>query len=427
MERPILFGTPSGARAAVADLIARDHKVLRTADIGAAVQECRRRLPAAAVLPWDGGPGEADVLRFLREYGGRAPVFLYTEGPPPAGAVRRALAAGAREVLDAAAPDFAAKLRRRLGAVRLGDAEERARVNLLARHNVIGASPAMHDVFRRAIKASYFDNVPVLIEGEPGTPGRRVASAIVYLDPTRVRMPFFALGCAELGRVLARLRSLTAARGRTVAEQWRGLLSAASGGTLFLDGIGALAADLQPILAGAMRRQPPPVRVIATAERPPQELVAAGRLDAALADRLSLFRILLPPLRGRPEDIAAQARHVLDSAGVGSAAEFGPGVVEVLQRLPWEGNTAQLEGVLRRALTVKKGGAELLLDDLPAWVRRIDADAPLPPAVPHPGDEVRGAGLDLAADELERQWLRTLLSRQPAATTPEDVRPDHSV
>jgi DNA-binding NtrC family response regulator len=439
MEPPILFGAPPGVRAgAVAELLARDYEVLRTADLAAAFQECRQRLPAAVVLPFDAGTGEEEVLRFLRAYGRRTPVFLYVEeGTPPEEAAQRALTAGAREVLDATAPDFGAELRRRLarllGDQRLRHAEEHARAKLLARHNVVGASPAMHDVFRRAITANQFDNLPVLIEGEPGTPRRRVASAVLYLDPTRVRMPFFALGCAELGGVLDKLRGLGRADARTVAEQWRGLLRAASGGTIFLDAIGALKPDLQRTLVEVMCRRPPALRVIATTERPAEELVATGRLDAELAAWFGLFRIPLPPLRGRPEDIAAQARHVLDSAGAESATDFGPGVIEALQRLPWEGNTAQLEGVLLRALTDTKRGTVLRLDDLPAWVHPAGPHAPPPRPVPHPGDAagaeglVTGVPLGLIADEFERRALRTLLSRQGVAEIPEGARPDHSV
>src|SRR5207247_2576827 len=84
-------------------------------------------------------------------------------------------------------------------------------------HDVVGDSPAMRDVFRRAIKANRFHDLPVLIEGEKGTPKRRLAAAILYLDPQRVRMPFFALGCAGLGRVLGILPGLGAPDARAVA------------------------------------------------------------------------------------------------------------------------------------------------------------------------------------------------------------------
>jgi DNA-binding NtrC family response regulator len=213
-----------------------------------------------------------------------------------------------------------------------------------------------------------------------------------------------------------------------VPEQWQELLRAARGGTIFLDRLGWLDTELQHGLLEVVRRRPTEVRLIAATERPADELVDAGALDPELWSWLSLFRIPLPPLRGRPEDIAAQALHVLDTQpadGASAVTSFGPGVLERLQRLPWEGNTAQLEVVLRQALAVNHGGPTLDLDDLPPWVREVDPEGPLPEPVPHPGDWVdEGHALDLAAEEYERRLLRALMSRQSRA---EPVRPDYDV
>jgi DNA-binding NtrC family response regulator len=289
--------------------------------------------------------------------------------------------------------------------------QKQARAQLFAPYDVIGDSPAMHDVFRRAMKASQFQDLPVLIEGARGTPKRRVAFAIFHLDRARVKMPFFALRCADLPRVLA-------TGGRTAADGWRDLLRVARGGTLFLDEVGDLAPEFQRILRAVARPPSANVRVLAAAERPAEELVRAGRLDAELSAWLTLFRIPLPPLRGRPEDVAAQARHVLQTARAGCAravTDFGPGVLERLQRLPWEENTRQLEALLRRALRAKRDGAILLLEDLPAWLRGVQPDGALPEPVPHPGDCIATEmsdevnALDLAAEEYERRLLQRLL------------------
>jgi DNA-binding NtrC family response regulator len=125
-------------------------------------------------------------------------------------------------------------------------------------------------------------------------------------------------------------------------------------------------------------------------------------------------------LRGRPEDVAAQAQHLLDTCVLDDGppvSTFGPGVLETLQRLPWQGNTLELEAVLRQALADKVSGTRLLLADLPAWVREAPAETPEP--VPHPGDWVSAATpegahpLDAAAEEYERRLLRRLLGRTP--------------
>jgi DNA-binding NtrC family response regulator len=425
MDLPILFGAPSGRAGAVANLLARDYPVLHAADLTVALAECRRHVPPAAVLPMPHGAAAEDVLRFLREQGRRTTVFLYTEGAIDAEESHRYLAAGARAMLDASAPDFAVDLARRLMWVlrekELRHAEDESLARLFARHDVVGASPAMRDAFRRALKANRFADLPVVIEGAKGTPKRRLAAAILYLDPDRIRMPFFALNCSGLGSVLGNVPGLAGGKAQADAEQWQQLLKGARGGTLFLDDIGTLDRELQPFLLNVVRR-PAEMRIIVATEQPMEELVRQGALDAQLADWLGLFRIPLPSLRGRPEDITAQARHALFT--LRPDAEFGPGVLEVLQRLPWEGNTMQLEAVVRQAAEARKEDTTLRLEDFPPWVGAVRADAPLPSPVPHPGDWTDGTDLmDVAAEEYERRLLRDLLQRHE----PAEVHPHHSL
>jgi DNA-binding NtrC family response regulator len=321
--------------------------------------------------------------------------------------------------MDAGAPDFADELLLQLKRV-LHDrerrqAEDEALIRLFACHDVIGQSPAMRDVFRRALKANRFQDLPVVIEGEKGTPKYRLAAAILYLDPDRIRQPFFALSCLGLGRVLGNLPGQVSAS----TEQWQQLLRAAQGGTLFLDEIGALDRELQPLLLAAAGHSAD-LRVIVATDRPVAELVEQGVLDADLADLLGVFRIPLPSLRGRPEDIAAQAEHTLLT--LHPDAEFGPGVLEALQRLPWEGNTMQLEAVLRQALEATGEGTTLRLDDLPSWVAAARLNARMPQLTSHPGDWSYGLNpLDTAADEYERRLLWNLLERQEMG----EVQPDH--
>jgi DNA-binding NtrC family response regulator len=421
MRLPIVVGAPSGVRAGtVADLLARDHEVVRTTDAASAVRECRRVHAVAAVLPFTADAG-AEVLRFLREPGRRTAVFLCTEsGAASPDAAQQALAAGARGVLDARAPDFAEDLSRRVDRLvrerRLRHEEDRTLALLFARFDLAGSSPAMRDVFRRALKASQFNDLPVLIEGERGTPKRRLVSAVLHLDPSRARVPFFALDGRDAERFLC----------ASGPDPWHSLLRAGRGGTVFLDRVDALDRPWQLALAEAVCRQPAGVRLIAATERPAEELVRQGVLEPELSLCLSLFRIPLPPLRGRPDDVAAQARHVLRGAAEGSSPVMGfePGLLDRLTRLPWAGNTAELEGLLRSALPGARGRT-LRLEDMPGWVREWPADAPSPHAPPHPGDCADDdAATDGAAVEYERRLLQAVLSRQAGGGL---VRPDHEV
>ncbi len=417
MRLPIVVAAPPGARGgAVADLLARDQDVLRAADVASALRECRRSRAVAAVLPFPGG-AEDEVLRFLGERGRRTAVFLYTEPGQAAAGAERVLSAGARGVTDAAAPDFADDLCRRLTGLvrrrRLRDEEDRALAALFARFELAGRSPAMRDVFRRALKASRFADLPVLVEGARGTPKRRLVSAILHLDPARAPTPFIALDGRDAGRIL----------GSAAGDPWQALLRAGRGGTVFLDRVEALLPEWQRALAAVICRRPAGPRVIAATERPADELVADGVLDAELCMALSLFRVPLPSLGGRPEDVAAQALRLLRAAATEEAPPatgFEPGLLDRLGRLPWPGNTAELEGVLRPALAGARG-RPLCLEDQPAPVRDWPADAPLPEPVPHPGGGDDDTPADVAA-EFERRLLRSLLSRQD-----ESVRPDHEV
>ena len=102
--------------------------------------------------------------------------------------------------------------------------------------------------------------------------------------------------------------------------------------------------------------------------------------------------------------------------------DFDPKALEALQHLPWEGNTMELEAVLREALDGKKDGTTLRLDDLPEWIATESRKAELPQPVPHPGDWSEGLDpIDVAAEGYERRLLRNLLERKAAGP----VRPDH--
>jgi DNA-binding NtrC family response regulator len=302
--------------------------------------------------------------------------------------------------------------------------EDHSLAMLFARHDLAGSSPAMRDVFRRALKATQFTHLPVLIEGERGTPKRRLVSAILHLDPTRVRTPFFALDGRDIGRILG---APGGGKPPALPEPWQRLLRAGRGGTVFLDNVAALGRDWQRALAEAICLRPSDLRLIAATERPVEDLIDEGILDEKLASWLTLFRIQLPPLRGRPEDVEAQARHALRAAaadGASAVTHFAPGVLDLLRRLPWEGNTAELEAVLRAAGANARGPA-LGLDDLPVWVRQWPADASLPEPLPHTGDFADDdLEMNATAVEFERRVLRALLSHLAGE---EDVRPDYEV
>ena len=170
----------------------------------------------------------------------------------------------------------------------------------------------------------------------------------------------------------------------------RGLVEIANGGALFLDEVGELPLALQAKLltfldAGRFRRlggsveQTSSARIVAATNRDLEAAVAAGTFREDLWFRLSVFRIDVPPLRVRPEDVLPLAEGILRelSAELGRrGATLGARARDRLLRYPFPGNVRELRNVLERAL-VLEGGPELglVLLDGPAAASSGAADA----------------------------------------------------
>jgi two-component system response regulator HupR/HoxA len=310
--------------------------------------------------------------------------------------------------------------------------EQQALALLFSEYGLVGPSTDMQEVFRRALKASHFRDLPAVIVGGSGTPRGRLAVAIHNFDPQRNRRPFFSLDCTDLAKVLVDSAKREPDRAsRTALSGWCGLFRAADGGTLFLDRVSELAPELQTALLGWSRSgRPAPdaadvvrgVRILAGDERPLDEAAAAGRLLPALATWLGLFRIELPALRGHPEDVAAQARRALRTYQTGRervVLDFHPEALALLQRLLWAGNTRQLERTVRDALAHKERGTLLRLAELPAWVHEAPRD--LPPARDGSDDAPARAEVpyqEWKLEEFERRLLRSVAGRFLSDSSP---------
>jgi transcriptional regulator with GAF, ATPase, and Fis domain len=162
----------------------------------------------------------------------------------------------------------------------------------------------------------------------------------------------------------------------------QGVFELANGGTVFLDELGELALDLQPKLlrvleqrevkrVGGYKPIKVDVRVVAATNRDLEEEVAAGRFREDLFYRLSVVRVLIPPLRSRKEDLALLIEHFLRSGKYNRTREGGRRVMGVsrtaMERLveyEWPGNVRELANVIERAVSFADG--ELIeVRDLP--------------------------------------------------------------
>ena len=353
---------------------------------------CELGSPSIIVLPFDGAasPETAATLEFVRSFARHAAILVYTDTSQlPIALYCRPLAAGARQILNEQSPtfreDLTAAVERLTHDLEAQFQEQHQLGEVFAGCGLIGRSAAMREVFRRAIKASHFSDLPLLILGETGTGKQRLAEAIHALDPRRRDKPFITINCAALSKTLAESELFGHGKGAfsgATAER-KGLFRAANGGTLMLDEIGELDLDLQPKLLRVLQERrllpvgedyehPIDVRVIAATNRPLEQMIADNKFREDLYQRLNVFRIHLPPLRERPDDVELQARFFLDRYQDDKAnrvIDFEPRALEVLRSLSWEGNTRQLENCIREALAEREGtGPRLEMTDLPRWV-----------------------------------------------------------
>ncbi|WP_253894941.1 sigma 54-dependent Fis family transcriptional regulator [Corallococcus exercitus] len=208
-------------------------------------------------------------------------------------------------------------------------------------------------------------NATVLLEGETGTGKSRAAQAI-HRSGARANAPFLVVDCGALPANLLESELFGHEKGAfTGAIQRRvGAFEEADGGTIFLDEIGELPAELQPKLLrvlenreirrlGSNTYQPVNVRVIAATHRDLRHEVQEGRFRADLYFRLAVVGISIPSLRERTEDIPFIVERIL--AGLGATPEqqaklTTPDFLARLQRAAWPGNVRELRNHLERCL-----------------------------------------------------------------------------
>ena len=208
----------------------------------------------------------------------------------------------------------------------------------------------------------------VLIVGETGTGKERIAHAI-HEHSMRSSKPFVDINCAALPENLVESELFGYEKGAFSGADTDkpGLFELAHLGTIFLDEIGELDLKVQVKLLRVLDRAPyyrlgghrkitADVRVVAATNRNLKEEVSSGRFRKDLYHRLSQFELCVPPLRERPEDIVALAKHFLAQGASGFT--FSPDALRVLQSYSWPGNVRELQNVVGK-ITVLAPGPEI--------------------------------------------------------------------
>jgi DNA-binding NtrC family response regulator len=240
--------------------------------------------------------------------------------------------------------------------------------------DLVGTSPAMQQIFS-LIRQVAPTSAPVLIRGESGTGKELVAREIHKCGP-RGDGPFVAINAAALPEALIESELFGHEKGAFTGaiERSAGCFEQAQGGTLFLDEIGEMPLATQPKLLrvledlrvrrlGGKREIAVDARVLAATS---QEL--GTHLREELYYRLSVFQIVVPPLRDHKADIPAIADVMLQNLN----RKYGTRVtgvdgeaMDLLHRYDWPGNVRELRNVLERA-TIMAGEGMIGLADLPA-------------------------------------------------------------
>jgi len=229
---------------------------------------------------------------------------------------------------------------------------------------IVGKSPAFVEVISRIPQIAQ-SNSSVLIVGDTGTGKEVIAQRIHRLSP-RKHCPFVPVNCGAIPREIAE-NELFGHRGGafTGAIGFKsGLIAESEGGTLFLDEIDSLLPVVQVKLLrlleektyrplGDTHELQADMRVIAALNRDPDEVVKSGRLRLDLYYRLDVFRLNLPALCERVEDIPLLASHFLRRLSCAMGKEikgFSQAAIDKLTAHDWPGNVRELENAIERAV-----------------------------------------------------------------------------
>ena len=251
------------------------------------------------------------------------------------------------------------------------------RANTFSFDNIVGKSSALSDVISQARKVAATD-VSVLINGETGT-GKEVFARAIHSESQRRSEAFLALNCSAFSRELleSELFGYKAGAFTGAVKDKRGLLEEANHGTIFLDEIGEMALELQSKLlrvletgefvkVGDTKTTHVDVRILSATNRNLKEEIASGRFREDLYFRLSVFRIMLPPLRQRKEDILLLARQFIEryAKQIGRPAPvLSSEAKSLFLSYPWPGNVREMMNAVEHALIVCD--CEITRHDLP--------------------------------------------------------------
>jgi PAS domain S-box-containing protein len=231
---------------------------------------------------------------------------------------------------------------------------------------ILGTSQVLQAAVSRVVKVAPTHS-SVLITGETGT-GKELIARAIHKRSTRSQRAFVSVNCAALASSLISSELFGHEKGAfTGATQRRlGRFELANGGTIFLDEVGELPAEIQVALlrvlqereferVGGTQSIQVDVRVVAATNRDLEAAIANGTFRRDLFYRLNVFPIQMPPLRERKDDILTLLEYFVQRFGRKLGKTFSridKRTVELFRSYDWPGNIRELQNVVERSVIV---------------------------------------------------------------------------
>jgi two-component system response regulator HydG len=254
--------------------------------------------------------------------------------------------------------------------------------NTTVKDFIVGKSDIIQEVMHHIDMVAPTE-LTVLVEGETGS-GKEFIARLIHERSTRKNKPFVAVDCGALPKDIANSELFGHVKGAFTGaiNNKKGYFEQAKGGTLFLDEIGNLTYDNQTRLLRALQERVisklgdekdinVDVRLIAATNDNLSKQVADSDFRQDLYHRLNEFKISLPPLRERKEDISEFVEFFIEKSNKTfnrSVLGVNEATMELFLNYKWHGNIRELENVIKRAVLLSK--SEYIIDtDLPDEIR----------------------------------------------------------
>lgn len=286
--------------------------------------------------------------------------------------------------------------------------------------DIIGRGSAMRKIFRTVEKVADSDTT-ILLNGETGT-GKGLIARAIHRASGRNEKPFIQINCGATPEGLLESEFFGYRRGAftgAVTDKM-GKFEMAKGGTIFLDEIGDMSADLQVKVlrvleegeferVGDTETIKTDARIIAATHRDLEEEVQKGNFREDLFYRLFVIPIMLPTLKERKNDIPYLVDYFLEQFNQkknSSSAKISDEALEIIVNYSWPGNVRELKNLIERLVVLNEGEA-ILPRDLPEKLR-IENERATPPKMEA---NAEGISFNTAVSEFEKALIVSALEK----------------